>query len=136
MANGVIGGLFAMALAAVAEVLIFTGLDWPRTDAQRSLRIIAAAFVGGQGVLGAVIALLSAFTKDAAIPVPIALASAALIGVGTFTIAIAYRRAAVAPASGDPVRDRARSVARMGVGQAIGVVGAVLAILSLSLSTP
>jgi hypothetical protein len=134
--SGVIGGLLAALLAGIAEVLIFTGLDWPRTEAQRSLRIIAAAFVGGQAMLGLVIATLSASIKNAAIPIPVAFASAALIGVGAFTIAVAYRRAAVAPTSGDTARDRAQLVTRMGIGEAIGVVGAVLAILSLFVSTP
>jgi hypothetical protein len=136
MPNGVIGGLLAAALAGLAEVLIFTGIEGPKTQVQRSLRVIAAAFVGGQATLGVVIATLSASIADAAIPVPIAFASAAMIGIGTFTIALTYRRASVAPASGDPIRDRARWIVRMAVGEAVGVIGAVFAILSLFVSAP
>jgi hypothetical protein len=136
MPSGVIGGLLAAALASVAEVLIFTGIDGPKNQAQRSTRVIAAAFVAGQASLGLIIAMLSAFTEDATISSPIAFASAALIAIGAFTIAITYRRGALSPGSGDPVRDRIQTVRHMALGEALGVGGAMLAITSLFVSAP
>lgn len=136
MPAGVIGGLLGAALAGVAEILVFPGLDGPTTPRAGSLRIIAAAFVAGQAVLGIVVAVLSASLPDAEISMPVAFASAAMLGLGAFGVALTYRRHVSGGAADDDLRARARTVTLMAVADGIGVLGAVLAILSLFLSTP
>jgi hypothetical protein len=136
MPAGVIGGLLGAALAGVAEVLVFRGLDRPATPQARSLRIIAAAFVAGQAVLGIVVAMLSVSLPDAAISVPVAFVSAAMLGLGAFGVALTYRQRVASGPADDDVRARSRTIVLMAVADAIGILGAVLAILSLFLFSP
>jgi len=134
MPAGVIGGLLGTALAGLAEVLVFSGLERPSTPQARSLRIIAAAFVGGQAALGLVIALLAASIADVEIPLAVAFASAGMLGLGAFGVALTYRLHATSAPFADEVRARARTIVLMAVADAIGVLGAILAILTLFLS--
>jgi len=131
---GLIGGLLGAAFAAVAEVLVFTGLERPTASSLRSLRIIAAAFVAGQAVLGLVVAMLAAAIDGGTIPVLVEFASAGMLGLGAFGVALVYRGHATHGPYADEVRARSRTILLMALADAVGVLGAVLAILALFLA--
>ena len=130
--GGLIAGGLGAALAALAELLVWTAPDRTRPPGRSSIRIIAAAFIGGELVMGLVIILLTLFEGGTVEPI-VGFASSALIGLGSFGIALAYRRYAGAPGQ---ATDRERSVVilRMALAQGIGILGAILAILTLMLS--
>ncbi|TAJ98816.1 MAG: hypothetical protein EPO36_14165 [Chloroflexota bacterium] len=134
MPAGVIGGLLGAAFAAVAEVLVLTGLERPATPSTRSLRVIAAAFVAGQAVLGLVVAMLSAAIGGGTIPLLVEFASAGMLGLGSFGVALVYRGHATHGPHDDEVRARSRTILLMALADAVGILGAVLAILSLFLA--
>lgn len=136
MPAGVIGGLLGAGFAAVAELLVFTGLERPATLPARSLRIIAAAFVAGQATLGIVVALLAATIEGGDIPLLVEFASAGMLGLGAFGVALVYRRHASHGPYDDEVRARSRTILLMALADAVGILGAVLAMLYLFLSTP
>ena len=131
MAVGVMAGLLAAALAGVAELLVFTGLEAPPTPVARATRIVAAAFIGGIVALGLVIAMLAGSIEGVAIPAPAAFGSAATMAVGAFGIALVFRQHASGPAYGELGRERARAIFLMAVADGVGVLGAALAIVFL-----
>jgi hypothetical protein len=131
---GLIGGLLGAAFAAMAEVLVFTGLERPATPSTRSLRVVAAAMVAGQAVLGLVVAMLSTAFDGGTIPLLVEFASAGMLGLGSFGVALAYRGHATHRPFDDEVRARSRTILLMALADAVGVLGAVLAILSLLLA--
>ena len=131
MPVGVIGGLLAAALAGVAEVLVFSGVEEPPTPVARATRIVAAAFIGGLVALGLVIASLAWSVAGAEIPAAVAFGSAAMMAVGAFGIALVFRQHASGPAYAELGRERSRAVMLMAVADGVGVLGAALAIVFL-----
>ncbi|MCI0581783.1 MAG: hypothetical protein L0227_02630 [Chloroflexi bacterium] len=134
MPAGLIGGLLGAAFAGVAEVLVFIGLERPTTPSMRSLRIVAAALVAGQAVLGLVVAMLAAALDGGSIPLLVEFASAGMLGLGSFGVALVYRGHATHGPYADEVRARSRTILQMALADAVGVLGAVVAILSLFLA--
>ena len=132
MIGGLIAGGLGAAFAAVAQVLIWTGMDRELGPGARSLRIMSAAFVGGDLVLGMVIVILTLSLGGTVDPL-IGLVSAAHIGLGSFGIALTFRSVVSKP-SDVTAADRSRAILRMAFSQAAGTLGAVLAILSIVLS--
>jgi hypothetical protein len=132
MTGALIAGGLGFAFAALAEVLIWVGIERELGPGKQSLRLIAAAFVAGQAVLGIVIILLALSGPGTVDPL-VGLVSSALIGAGTFGIALTYRRYANAPNEPTPA-DRAAAILRMAASQGAGTIGVVLAMLTLFLS--
>lgn len=132
MTGGFIAGGLGAAFAALAELLVLTAVERPSSHGRGSLRIIAAAFIGGQLVLGLVIVLLAA-SPGGSIDPAIGFASAALIGFGSFGIALTYRRYASRPGE-ETAGERSATILLMALSQAAGIAGVVLAMLVLLLS--
>ena len=132
MTGGFIAGGLGAAFAALAELLVLTAAERPSSLGRGSLRIIAAAFIGGQLVLGLVIVALAA-SLGGTIDLAIGFASPALIGLGSFGIALTYRRYAGRPGEETP-RDRSGTILQMALSEAVGIAGVVLAMLALFLS--
>ena len=131
MIGGLIAGGLGAALAAVAELLIWSA---PVRDEEpaRGMRARAATFVGGEVLLGLVLIALT-LTEVGTIDPAIGLLSGTLMGLGSFGIALTYRGFAGAPGEITP-RDRAGTIVRMASAQGVGVIGVVIAILSMFLS--
>ena len=132
MTGGLIAGGLGAALAALAELLVLTAPGRPTPLGRGSVRLIAAAFVGGELVMGLVIVMLT-LTLGGAVDLAIGFASAALIGLGSFGIALTYRGYA-AEAGEATARERSGAILRMAFAQAVGILGQILAILTLMLS--
>jgi hypothetical protein len=132
MTGALIAGGLGFAFAALAELLIWVGLERELVPGMQSLRLIAAAFVAGQAILGIVVILL-ALTVPGTVDPLIGLVSGALIGAGTFGIALTYRGYARAPNEPTPA-DRAAAILRMAVSQGAGIIGVVVTMLTLFLS--
>jgi hypothetical protein len=133
MIGGVIAGGLGAALAAIAELLVLTAPD-RRDENGRSLRVTAAAFVGGEVALGLVIVMLTV-TIGGTVDPAIGLTSAALFGLGSFWIALTYRGFADLPGE-LTARERSSAIVRMALAQGVTILGAIIAILTLMLSEP
>lgn len=132
MLGGLIAGGLGAAFAAVAQVLIWTGMDRALGPAAKSLRVLAAAFVAGEMMLGFVLVLLNIFLDGAVDPI-LGLVTAGLMGVGCFGIALTFRRYASLPTE-PTARDRSGALVRMAISQAIGTIGVLITMLSLFLA--
>lgn len=132
MTGGLIAGGLGAALAALAEVLVWTTPDRPSSLGRAGVRVIAAAFIGGELALGLVIIMLT-LTVGGSVDTSVAFASAALFGLGSFGIALSYRIYAGAPGQATD-RERSTAILRMALAQGLGIIGATLAILTLMLS--
>ena len=129
MTGGFIAGGLGAAFAALALLLVLAAPNRPSALAGGSLRILAAAFIGGQLVLGLVIVLLTASLSGSIDPA-IGFISAALLGLGSFGIALIYRRYASRPGEAT-ARERSGTILQMALSQAVAVAGVVLAMLVL-----
>ena len=86
-------------------------------------------FIAGQSVLSAVVAFLAIIYPGADVPVAVLGALPMMVTVGAFTTASGFRR----NASREPftARDRGRAIVAMAGGQAISVIGVVIALVAL-----
>ncbi len=125
-------GLLAATLAALTELLVLSGIDHPLGPLERSLQRITAAYVAGQGVLGLVLAILTAATgRGHAIPSPAGWLAAVAITLAALGDGLIWRSR---PRSGTvdiTPDDRAATLLRLALAQAVGILGFALGVLAL-----
>jgi hypothetical protein len=127
-------GFLAAAIAAATEILVLTPADEPLTQTERSLRLVATAYVAGLAVLGVVMAILAIAIRQAAEPSSLhAAVSASGIVAGALGIALSWRGR---PDADRPELERAQRtllMVRFAAFQAVGVAGFLIGVVPLFL---
>ncbi len=124
-------GLLAATLAALTELLVLSGVDRPLGRLERSLQRITAAYVAGQAVLGLVLAILTAATRGHAIPSPASWLAAAAITLAALGDGLIWRARPRSGTSDITPDDRAATLVRLALAQAVGILGFALGFMAL-----
>lgn len=118
-------GLLAATLAALSELLVVTGADGPLGPVERNVRVVTAAYVGGQAVLGIVLAVISLTFLGAGLPGPVSWLAAVALVLAAVGCGLIWRsRSRSGPADMTP-DDRAATLFRLAIAQAVGILGFV-----------
>ena len=129
MELGALPGLLAATLAALSEVLVVGGTDRRLGPIERGLQVITAAYVGGQAVLGVVLAILSVVYGDGRLPSPASWLGGVAIVLAAVADGLIWRSRPRSAASDMTPADRAATLLRLALAQAIGVLGFVAAVI-------
>ncbi len=125
-------GLLAATLAALAELLVLSGVDGPLGRLERSLQRITAAYVAGQAVLGLVLAILTeAATRAHVVPSPASWLAAGAITLAALGDGLIWRSRPRSGTSDITPDDRAATLLRLALAQAVGILGFALGFLAL-----
>jgi hypothetical protein len=121
-------GLLAATLAALAELLVVGREDRPLGAVERNLRTLTVAYVGGQAVLGLVLAIISTATAGTAIPGPVPWLGALALVVAALGNGLIWRsRPRSSPTDMTP-DDRVSTLLRLALAQAVGILGFAAAV--------
>ncbi len=121
-------GLLAATLAALSELLVITGGDRPLGPVERSLRGITVAYVGGQAILGVVLAIISVAVPRGAVPGLAAWLGAFALVVAAVGDGLIWRSRPRSGASDMTEADRAATLLRLALAQAVGILGFAAAV--------
>ena len=116
-------GLLAATLAALSELLVVGGTDRPLGPIERNLQRITAYYVGGLAVLAIILAILSVAFRGSGVPEPASWLGAAAIVVAAIGDGLIWRSRPRTGQSDMTAADRAATLLRLALAQAVGVLG-------------
>ena len=122
-------GLLAATLAALAELLVVGGEDRQLGPLERNLRALTVAYVGGQAVLGLVLAIVAATMGGPTVRGPVPWLAAFALVVAAVGDGLIWRSRPRSGASDMTPDDRAATLLRLAIAQAVGILGFVAAMV-------
>ena len=122
-------GLLAATLAALAELLVISGEDRQLGPIERNLRVLAVAYVGGQATLGLVLAVVATTMGGPTVPGPVLWLACFSLVVAAVGDGLIWRSRPRSGASDMTADDRAATLLRLAIAQAVGILGFVAALV-------